>query len=78
MKQTFTLNQCLRMLYGETSPEESFMLNEIIDNNAKLNREVAQMRQTIRELNMSSLEPSAGAVDNILRISRDKALEFSL
>ena len=78
MKQTFTLNQCLRMLYGETTPEESFMLNEIIDHNATLNREVKQMREMIQELNSMVYAPSSSSVDNILRIGRDKALEFSL
>ena len=78
MKQTFTLNQCLRMLYGETTPAESYMLNEIIDNNDMLNREVRQMREMIQELNSMTLEPSSSAVENILRIGRDKALEFSL
>lgn len=77
MKQTFTLNQCLRMLYGETTPEESFMLNEIIEHNVILKEEVSIMRQTIRELNTPLSEPDATVVQNILRYNSDKALEFS-
>ncbi len=77
MKQTFTLNQCLRMLYGETTPEESFMLNEIIEHNVVLKEEVSQMRQTIQELNTPLSEPDATVVQNILRYNSDKALEFS-
>ena len=77
MKQTFTLNQCLRMLYGETTPEESFMLNEIIEHNTELKAEVSQMRQTIQELNMPLSEPDTSVVQNILRYNSDKALEFS-
>ena len=65
------------MLYGETTPEESFMLNEIIEHNATLKEEVSQMRQTIRELNTPLSEPDSTVVQNILRYNSDKALEFS-
>ena len=78
MKQTFTLNQCLRMLYGETTPEESFMLNEIIEYNAPLREEVTRMRYTMQELNMQLSEPRADVVQNILSYNNDKALEFSI
>ena len=51
MKQTFTLNQCVRMLFGETTPEETFMLNEIIANNAILESQVSELRQGFEALN---------------------------
>ena len=66
------------MLYGETTPEESFMLNEIIEHNATLREEVARMRYTMQELNMQLSEPRADVVQNILSYNNDKALEFSL
>ncbi len=65
------------MLYGETTPEESFMLNEIIEHNVVLKEEVSQMRQTIQELNTPLSEPDPTVVQNILRYNSDKALEFS-
>jgi hypothetical protein len=65
------------MLYGETTPEESFMLNEIIEHNVVLKNEVSQMRQTIQEFNTPLSEPDAAVVQNILRYNSDKALEFS-
>ena len=66
------------MLYGETTPEESFMLNEIIEHNATLKEEVSQMRQNIQELNMPLSEPDTSVVQNILRYNRDKALNVSV
>ena len=66
------------MLYGETTPEESFMLNEIIEHNATLKEEVSQLRQNIQELNMPLSEPDASVVQNILRYNRDKALNVSV
>lgn len=66
------------MLYGETTPEESFMLSEIIENNNQLKHEVRKMRDTMSSLDMPLFAPSEGVVENILSNSRGKALEFSL
>ncbi len=78
MKPSFTLNQCLRMLYGETSPEESYMLSEVIKNNDKLNADFTQMKKSLLSLRKTLGRPSQPVVDNILKYSRDNALEFSL
>jgi hypothetical protein len=78
MKPSFTLNQCLRMLYGETSPEESYMLREVIETNDKLNGEFTQMKKTLLSLRKTLNRPSQPVVENILKYSRDNALEFSL
>ena len=77
MKQTFTLNQCVRMLFGETTPEETFMLNEIIANNAILESQVSELRQGFEALNFQSFEPTDSVVNNVLRYNRDSTLEFS-
>jgi hypothetical protein len=66
------------MLYGETSPEESFMLREVIENNDKLNGEFAQMKNSLLSLRKTITSPSQSVVENILKYSRDNALEFSL
>lgn len=66
------------MLYGETSPEESFMLREVIENNEKLNGEYTQMKKTLLSLRKTRLRPSQSSVENILKYSRDNALKFSL
>ena len=77
MKQTFTLNQCVRMLYGETTPEETFMLQEIIDSNENLGRQVREMRQGFEALSFDETSPKPSVVNSILRYSRNNALEFS-
>ncbi len=66
------------MLYGETSPEESYMLRELIENNDKLNGEYAQMKNSLLSLRKTYHRPSQSAVENILNYSRDNALKFSL
>lgn|GEM_PF-3586568 len=75
---SFTLNQCLRMLYGETSPEESYMLREVIENNDRLNGEYTQMKNSLLSLRKTEHRPSQPIIDNILAYSRDNALKFSL
>ena len=66
------------MLYGETSPEESFMLREVIDHNEKLNGEYTQMKNSLLSLRKTIHRPSQASVDNILKYSKDNALKFSL
>jgi len=65
------------MLYGETSPEESYMLREIIENNDKLNGEFTQMRKTLLSLRKTTGKPAHDVVENILKYSRNNTLEFS-
>jgi hypothetical protein len=65
------------MLYGETSPEESYMLRELIENNDTLNGEFAQMKESLLSLRKTVSHPSQPVVENILKYSRDNALEFS-
>ena len=77
MKQSFTLNQCVRLLYGETTPEESSMLQEIIDGNAMLKAEFEGMRDAHRALSAEFLSPSQPSVSKILKHSRDTALHLS-
>jgi hypothetical protein len=66
------------MLYGETTPEESYMLREVIETNDKLYGEFAQMKKTLLSLRKNNSRPSQPAVENILKYSRDNALKLSL
>jgi anti-sigma factor RsiW len=77
MEQNFTLNQCVRLIYGETTPEESMMLSEIISGNDALKAEVAAMRKSYDVLSSLCLNPDADVVKSILKYSRDTALHLS-
>lgn len=65
------------MLYGETTPEETFMLQEIIDYNDDLGRQVTELRKGFEALSFDETSPDPAVVNSILRYSRDNALEFS-
>jgi len=77
MKQSFTLNQCVRLIYGETTPEESMMLEEIISGNARLRGEFEDMRKAYRALSTDLLTPQTQTMKSILKYSRDTALHLS-
>lgn len=77
MKQSFTLNQCVRMLYGETTPEEQSMLEEIIAGNSCLRAEVESMKEMHQALSGNLLSPKAETSRAILQYSRNTALHLS-
>lgn len=65
------------MLYGETTPEETFMLKEIIDYNEDLGRQVKEMRKGFEALSFDETSPDPSVVNSVLRYSRNNALELS-
>ena len=71
MKQSFTLNQCLRLLYKETTPEESAMLREIILHNSTLKQEFTKMRNAYRTLCSAVIAPANESVESILKYNQD-------
>jgi len=77
MKQSFTLNQCVRMIFGETTPEESMMLEEIIRGNARLKAEFENMQNALCSLGTELLSPRSETTQSILKYSRDTALHLS-
>jgi hypothetical protein len=77
MKQSFTLNQCVRLIYGETTPEEQVMLREIISGNDRLRDEYENMQEVHRALGTDLLVPRVDATKAILKHSRDTALYLS-
>lgn len=77
MVESFTLNQCVRLMYGETTPEESNMLTEIISGNDRLRAEFEDMQKGFRALGTTLLSPKAEVTKAILKYSRDTALHLS-
>lgn len=77
MKQSFTLQQCVRHLYGETTPEESMMLEEIISGNDRLRAEFESMQEVYDALSTDLLSPRMESTKLILKYSRDTALHLS-
>jgi len=77
MKQSFTLNQCVRLIYGETTLDESLMLQEIILGNDRLRAEFEVMQKSYSALSTELLSPGTETTKKILKYSRDTALHLS-
>ena len=77
MVQNFTLNQCLRLLYNELTPEEIDLTTEIIQGNEKLRREYGKMKQAFDALSFDAIQAPVTAVDNIIEYSNDRMLHVS-
>ncbi len=77
MKQSFTLNQCVRLIYGETTPDESIMLEEIISGNDRLRVEFKDMQKAFSALSTDLITPRTETMKAILKYSRDTALHLS-
>ena len=77
MVQSFTLNQCVRLIYGETTPEESVMLAELISGNDHLRTEFENMQEGFETLGSALLSPKTDVTRAILKYSRDTALHLS-
>lgn len=77
MKQSFTLHQCVRLIFGETTPDEGLMLQEIISGNDRLKAEFNDMQQAYQALSTELLSPKAETTKAILKYSRDTALHLS-
>lgn len=77
MEQSFTLNQCVRLMYGETTPEESAMLSEIISGCDHLRAEFENMQKGFNAMSAVLLSPDKDVLNTILKYSRDSALHLS-
>ena len=69
MKQNFTLNQLTRLLYEETTPEETSMLLELTELCPPLGEQFEEMRSNKQILDELVLSPSPQSIQNILAYS---------
>lgn len=76
MKQSFTLNQCLRLLYKETSADESYMLNELIQQNSTLKKEFNRMQEAYQSLCEVVFSPKQETINAILQHNEDMELAY--
>ena len=70
MIRTFTHNDLTRFICHETTAEETREIKQLLDLDRELRMEVDGMRATLSQLDGTLLEPSAAAVDNIMKHAR--------
>ena len=75
MKQTFTQEQLLQLIYKETSLAESLEMEEALDRDPQLQEEYNELLEAFRELPKVSFQPSPKTISSILRYSEQAKLE---
>lgn len=77
MDQKFTLNQCLRLLYGELIPDEAIMLKDLIHDVPELRAAYMDMYNAKKALDTNMVNPPASSVSKILDYSRSNSVQLS-
>lgn len=77
MDQKFTLNQCLRLLYGELIPDEAIMLKDLIHDVPELRAAFVDMYNAKKALDTNMVGPPSSSVSNILDYSRSNSVQLS-
>ncbi|WP_089681565.1 anti-sigma factor family protein [Catalinimonas alkaloidigena] len=70
MTQTFTHDDILRYLYGETNAQESQLIESALASDEALYQFYRQNKELIGQLHNITLEPPQRVVDNIMKYAR--------
>ncbi len=75
MNQEFTQNQLIRFIYQETSTVESMVINEAIQEDIRVRRNHKKLYEGYKQLPKATFSPSDSAIQNILRYSKETAVQ---
>lgn len=75
MIKKFTPNHLIKYLYKETSATETLAISEAICNDPKLAKQYQDLLLGYRQMPKATFSPSPSAIDNILRYSKQTAVE---
>lgn len=70
MTKTFTQNDLIRFIYHETTEEETQEISRVLSLDPELQLAYRQLLLTYAGLNKAQMQPSDGAIDNIVRYAR--------
>jgi hypothetical protein len=71
MTKTFTQDDLLRYLYGETSQNENKVLEILIATDADFQEKYQQLKDVVRDLNNTTQTPSNQTIQKILDFSKE-------
>lgn len=74
MKQSFTLNQLIKLLYNETSANESNMLHELMELIPEMKTEYRRLKAAKDSLDFFRKTPSDDSISTILTYSKRRAI----
>lgn len=70
MIQTYTSNDLLTLIYGETDTCGSFKIKQEILQNPELAKEYRELRSTKSALDSHQMSPNKATISNILKMSQ--------
>lgn len=75
MKHNFTLNHLTRFIYKETSVAESMAIRTALQKDWNLFEEYQELKKANDQLPKVTFNPSPDSIQNILRYSKETAVE---
>jgi len=75
MKHNFTLNHLTRFIYKETSVAESMAIRIALQEDWNLFEEYQELKKANVQLSKVTFNPSSSSIQNILRYSKETAVE---
>ncbi len=75
MTQNFTLNDLIRLVYKETSPEEEFAVRDEINSDWQIREAYEELNGAVKKLPKVTFAPSNKCINGILHYSKLTALQ---
>jgi len=75
MKHNFTLNHLVKFIYKETTTAETIAISHALENDWELFENYQELRKSFDQLPQVTFNPSPDSIQNILRYSKETAVE---
>lgn len=75
MKHNFTLNHLIKFIYKETTTAETIAISHAIQHDWELAEAYKELKKSFNQLPKVTFNPSPDSIQNILRYSRETAVE---
>jgi len=75
MKQNFTLNHLVKFIYKETSTAETNAISNALQSDWNLYESHQELKKSFGQLPKVTFSPSQDCIQNILRYSKETAVE---
>ena len=75
MEHNFTLNHLIKFIYKETSTAENIAISQALKNDWELNESYQELKKSFDQLPKVTFSPSPDSIQNILRYSKETAVE---
>lgn len=75
MNQVFTNNDLIRYIYKETSSSEQMAISRSINEDWNMSEKYTELYRAYKEMPKATFSPSTNCIQNILKYSKETAVE---